>query len=97
VRAEGILVNLLNPKVALFLLAFLPHFVDPHAGPAPLQLLSLGAVLFAIDLLYSLGARSVGSWLRRTPALTSRRRWVTRRVYLALAAVAPAGGRRRRA
>ena len=39
--AEGVVVNVLNPKTALFFLAFLPQFVDPD-GPARLQLLVLG-------------------------------------------------------
>jgi threonine/homoserine/homoserine lactone efflux protein len=100
VYAEGFVVNLLNPKVALFFLAFLPQFVDPGAGPGSLQILALGAVLFAIalthDLVYAVGAGSVGAWLRGRPALMRRRRWVTGGVYLALAAVAAlAGGRRR--
>ncbi|MHA7871244.1 MAG: LysE family translocator [Hyphococcus sp.] len=40
----GVLTNLLNPKVGLFYLAFLPGFVDPSAGSAALQMLLLGAV-----------------------------------------------------
>jgi threonine/homoserine/homoserine lactone efflux protein len=45
--AQGILVNLLNPKTALFFLAFLPQFVDPSRGHATLQILELG-VLFSL-------------------------------------------------
>jgi len=44
---QGVLVNLLNPKTALFFLAFLPQFVDPSRGHATLQILELG-VLFSL-------------------------------------------------
>ena len=47
VFGQGVLVNLLNPKTALFFLAFLPQFVDPARGHATLQILELG-VLFAL-------------------------------------------------
>jgi threonine/homoserine/homoserine lactone efflux protein len=53
---QGILVNVLNPKSALFFLAFLPQFVDPARGHVPLQIFSLG-VLFAV-----MGLLSDSSW-----------------------------------
>ena len=54
VYTEGFVVNLLNPKVALFFLAFLPQFVDREGGSAAPQILALGAVLFAIGLVSAL-------------------------------------------
>jgi threonine/homoserine/homoserine lactone efflux protein len=96
---EGLVVNLLNPKVALFFLALLPQFVDPGAGPAWTQILVLGTILAALglasDLLYALGAGRAGARLRANGGFARRRRYVAGGVYLVLAVVALAGGRRR--
>jgi threonine/homoserine/homoserine lactone efflux protein len=93
--AEGMLVNLLNPKVSIFFLAFLPQFVDPDRGAAWSQVLVLGAVFMAIavvlDLLYVLGAGALG---RRLNGGRSRGR-LAGAVYIALAALAVASGGRR--
>jgi threonine/homoserine/homoserine lactone efflux protein len=48
---QGALVNLLNPKTALFFLAFLPQFVDPASGPAVTQTLVLGALFVVLAVL----------------------------------------------
>jgi threonine/homoserine/homoserine lactone efflux protein len=47
---QGVLVNILNPKTALFFLAFLPQFVDPARGHIPAQILFLGAVFALMGL-----------------------------------------------
>jgi threonine/homoserine/homoserine lactone efflux protein len=98
VYAEGFVLNLLNPKVALFFLAFLPQFVDPGAGSAWSQVLVLGVVLatigLSVDLLYALAAGGLGGLVRGNPVLARRRRRLTGGVYLALAAVTLTGSRR---
>lgn len=48
---RGVLMNITNPKVAIFFLAFLPQFADPARGPVALQIIALGAVFIAAALL----------------------------------------------
>ncbi len=50
--SDGLITGLLNPKVAIFFLAFLPQFVDPARGHAATQLFLLGAILALLDLLW---------------------------------------------
>jgi threonine/homoserine/homoserine lactone efflux protein len=51
---QAVLTGVLNPKVALFFLAFLPQFVDPSRGPVLVQFLILGASMALLDTLYEL-------------------------------------------
>ena len=63
---QGVVVNTLNPKTALFFLAFLPQFVDPDEPVAP-QVLALGALFLVLatlsDSTYAIVAGSVRGWL----------------------------------
>ncbi|WP_330230244.1 LysE family translocator [Nocardia sp. NBC_00508] len=92
VYLDGVLVNVFNPKVVLFFLAFLPQFVDHHAGAVPLQIAVLGLVTALLglgsDVVYALAAGSIGGWLRARPAFRRRQRYATGLVYLGLGAVA---------
>jgi threonine/homoserine/homoserine lactone efflux protein len=96
VFGQGVLVNVLNPKVALFFLAFLPQFVDPARGGATMQTLVLGAAFFAIalsmDLLYVLAAGALGRRMRRHAGGARLQRHVTAGIYLALGAFAGLAG-----
>lgn len=93
---QGVFVSATNPKVALFVLAFLPQFLDPERGPLALQALALGVVFvliaFLSDGLYVLLAGSLGTWLRRRPAFLGLRRYISGTAYLGLGVAAAATG-----
>jgi threonine/homoserine/homoserine lactone efflux protein len=93
---QGVLVNMLNPKVAIFFLAFLPQFVDADASNATTQTLVLGMTLVTIglitDSLYALAGGSVGEALRRRPTFARTTRIVSGSIYIALAGIAAITG-----
>ncbi len=95
--AKGFLVNLLNPKTALFFYAFLPQFVDPGHGAVVQQILFLGLLFVAMatctDSLYALAGSGVGKLLLRRPGIQRIRHYVTGGVYIALGIAAAASGR----
>jgi threonine/homoserine/homoserine lactone efflux protein len=94
---KGMLVQLLNPKIAIFFVAFLPQFVDPSRGTVALQTLVLGTIftLLAVlsDSAYALAAAAAGGWLR---GRRSRRRLarLSGVVYIGLGATAALSGSR---
>ena len=92
---QGFVVTLLNPKVAVFFLAFVPQFVDPMGGTAT-QVLVLGAAFLVIgvvmDGLYALVAGSLGDRLQRSGWWRRGRRWVSGSIYVALGVVAAVSG-----
>jgi threonine/homoserine/homoserine lactone efflux protein len=95
--AQGVVVNVLNPKTALFFLAFLPQFVDPNAPHPAIQIAFLG-FLFALlgmvtDSIWALVAGTAGGVLRRSRRFARVQKYVSGTVYIGLGlATALAGG-----
>ena len=85
---ESILVEMLNPKTALFFLAFLPQFADPSAGPLAPQLLLLGAIvtLTAIpcDAFVAVAAGTASQALARHPLYARLQKWLSGSVLVSL-------------
>lgn len=85
---QGVLSNVLNPKVAIFFLAFLPQFVDKTSSNIGLQMVMLGLTfaLFGLCFLAIVGyfAGAIGTWLTRRPQYTNILRWLTGGVLIGL-------------
>jgi threonine/homoserine/homoserine lactone efflux protein len=85
---QGVVTNALNPKVALFFLAFLPQFADPARGPLAPQLLLLGAIFTVngtlVCLLFALFAARLGEWLKTRYGVTRLLERATGGLFIAL-------------
>ncbi|NIR53039.1 LysE family translocator [candidate division KSB1 bacterium] len=85
---QGITVNVLNPKAALFFFAFLPQFVDPSRGAVTVQILTLGMIFILLgmmsDSLYALLAGTLGKWLKGNARFLQAQRFFAGWVYIAL-------------
>ena len=85
---QGFVINLLNPKTALFFFAFLPQFVDPGKGNVTVQTLVLGALFVGMaiitDSLYALLASSLAGRLRGSRHYQKGQRYFAGLVYVGL-------------
>jgi threonine/homoserine/homoserine lactone efflux protein len=87
--ARGVLMNLSNPKIVVFFLAFLPQFARPENGNLPLQLMILG-LIFILATLLTFGviacfAGTFGSYLRHSPRVQRYLHRTAGLVFLGLA------------
>ena len=93
---DGFIVNLLNPKTALFFLAFLPQFADVSRGHVATQIAFLGLVFVALGLVtdscYAMVAGAAGDWIKRKQGPLRFERYVTGVVMIGLGLTAAFAG-----
>ena len=97
---DGFVVNLLNPKTALFFLAFLPQFVEVERGHVAMQVAFLG-ILFAVlgsitDGCYALAAGTMGNWLKGSRGYLKVERYVSGVLFIGLGLTAAFAGNNRK-
>lgn len=87
---QGVITNVLNPKVALFFLAFLPQFVDAYRGSVVWQILLLGLIFnvggTAVNLGVAYAGGTLGELLRRNARFARMQQWFTGLVFIGLGA-----------
>lgn len=98
IYAQGILVQVLNPKTAIFFFAFLPQFVNPARGHVSLQFFVLGLIFILLglssDSVWALTAGSAAGWLRQNQAFIRNERYISGTVYLGLGMATAVSGSR---
>ena len=86
---RGVIMNVTNPKVSIFFLAFLPQFADPSRSPVIQQIFFLGMVFILVTLLVfggiALLAGAVGAWLTNTPRAQTIMNRIAGAVFVAMA------------
>ncbi len=85
---QGIFINILNPKLSIFFLAFLPQFIDPTLSSATSQTLVLGMIFITMTILIFIGYGLFASLLRRkvlsSPRILKVIKWCFASVFMAL-------------
>ena len=98
VYGQGFVVNVLNPKTAIFFLSFLPQFVDPARGSVHGQVLTLGLTFMGLGLLsdglFALVAGAAGEGLRRSTRVQHLLRWFSGASFVGLGVSAALASRK---
>lgn len=86
---RGIIMNITNPKVSIFFLAFLPQFADPERGALSLQMVALGGIFILATILVfgavALIGGALGDWLNRSERAQRVVNWIAGTVFIGLA------------
>ena len=97
---DGFVVNLLNPKAALFFFALLPQFVDVSRGHVPMQVVFLGLLFAALGLMtdgcYALVAGTAGHWLKRSRGYLAFERYISGTLFIGLGLTAAFAGNQKK-
>ena len=93
---KGVLVNLFNPKTALFFFAFLPQFIDITKSSPTFQMIFLGVILTILGIIsdgaYALLAGKVSGFLKKNTGVLKAQKYVTGSIYILLGAVTAVSG-----
>jgi threonine/homoserine/homoserine lactone efflux protein len=97
---DGFIVNLFNPKTALFFMAFLPQFVDVSRGHVAMQITFLGVLFtllgFMTDGSYAFAAGTAGNWLKGSHAYRKFERYVSGALLIGLGLTAAFAGNQKK-
>lgn len=97
---DGVIVNVLNPKTALFFFAFLPQFVDVSSGVVAAQIVFLGVLFVAMGILsdgsYAVVAGTFGNWLKRNHRVLRVQRYLAGTVFIGLGLATALSGSHRK-
>lgn len=85
---QGVLVEVLNPKTALFFLALFPQFINPAAGSTVLQFLFLGIIFVLLSIIYTtiltIGVRPIGEFMKRATGIGKWGNKIVGLIYIGL-------------
>ncbi len=97
---DGFVVNLLNPKAALFFFALLPQFVDVSRGHVPMQIVFLGLLFAGLGLMtdncYALVAGTAGHWLKHSRGYLAFERYISGTLFIGLGLTAAFAGNQKK-